>query len=845
MAGQKSFWKKYEFLIIAVLTVLFIYLLIVFNQKINFLLGNELIVYLTPNQKSFSIHYGDIGKFEFDVSVDNPAYCKAACSYSFNDRSRNNLIDKGNFELEKEQHFTKNYELSVKRLGRGQDIYSFDVQCSSIRSLFCITKGTEKARSSLVTVNYDLTEIEKGLKKVLKQNVTKLLELLADVDVMHQQVNQKYFESAHKINLKNLTKEKIEIDDKYDKLRVSVENLRSLWSTENYLELSKLFNESFFENLENTRKSIKNLDEKIDYTVEFHNNLLLKLNFLSDNSKELNIFLNILEDIETLNNFKSSLNKFDYTASSLINNTFESYDKVIEEIDNITKQQQSIIENTKNLSTLLFFNYRYSLNFQNDLLCSLNLSCQKNISVRKVIEDAEKFNKNYPEMTPLRQNCNLLQDLGQKYAEIRNETSAVIANKNISFPADDVFLNLANNFKDNEVRKINNSYYESFEKVKLENKTNSDAIRIAESMLPKNKTAVMTLDYNQSINLSLYLLSKINSSNGVNELLGTCSKLNKKLEEAGNFNFEPVSANITYKIISKINTTLSDNPPICCVFNECKPCCSDESCKNNPKTFPVIFVHGHSVATGNSPEFSLDAFNQLQAKLQNDGYLNAGNLLYSEEGAAEKGEWGLSGKPVTVKVTYYYDIYRKEDRYVIVPTKSESIDTYALRLNDIVNVVKYKTGKPKVNIIAFSMGGLVARKYMQIFGDESVNKFIAIGSPNQGIIGNVAGLCPVFGESKECIDMQQNSLFLNRLNDPARQPSTVKIFNIIGKGCFRDGKDSDGIVLAEQASLNGIANAKEFFVNGTCSKFGYFHTELVDVDKYPQVYQIISEILKE
>ena len=154
--------------------------------------------------------------------------------------------------------------------------------------------------------------------------------------------------------------------------------------------------------------------------------------------------------------------------------------------------------------------------------------------------------------------------------------------------------------------------------------------------------------------------------------------------------------------------------------------------------------------------------------------------------------------------------------------------------------------KPKVNIIAISMGGLVARKYMQIFGDESVYKFIAIGSPHKGIIGNVAGLCPVFGESKECIDMQQNSLFLNRLNDPSRQPSAAKIFNIIGKGCFRDGKDGDGIVLAEQASLKGTTNAKEFFVNGTCSgRFGYFHTDLLDVDKYPEVYRIISEILKE
>ena len=326
MAGQKSFWKKYEFFIIAVLTVLFIYLLVVFNQKINFLLGNELIVYLTPNQKSFSIHYGEAGKIEFDVSVDNPAYCKAACSYSFNDRSRNNLIDKGDFELEKGQLTKKKYELSAKRLGSGQDIYSFDVQCSSIRSLFCITKGAEKARSSLVTVNYDLTEMEKELKKTLKQNVTRLLVLLADVDAVHHQVNQKYFELAHKINLKNLTKKKIEIDDKYDKLRVSIENLRSLWSIENYFELSKFFNESFFETLSDISKSIAYLDEEINNIAELHNGILERLDRLSKNLNELYGFADMLQDNETLNDLNKNAEDFKILAYSVTNNTFEGYD---------------------------------------------------------------------------------------------------------------------------------------------------------------------------------------------------------------------------------------------------------------------------------------------------------------------------------------------------------------------------------------------------------------------------------------------------------------------------------------------------------------------------------------
>ena len=212
MAVEKSFWKKFEVIIIAIITLFVIYCIIFFNQKINFILGNELILYLSPDQKSFNMHYGDVSKAEFDVSMDNSAYCRAACSYSFNDRSRNEIIDTGDFELEKKQHLTKNYDLSVKRLGSGQDIYSFDATCYSIRSFLCLTSSPKKSRSSLAVVNYDLTETEKELKKILKQNVTKLLEVLSDADVSHQHANQKYFELAHNVNLNNLSKEKIEID---------------------------------------------------------------------------------------------------------------------------------------------------------------------------------------------------------------------------------------------------------------------------------------------------------------------------------------------------------------------------------------------------------------------------------------------------------------------------------------------------------------------------------------------------------------------------------------------------------------------------------------------------------
>ncbi len=844
MPEQKSFWKKYEFLIILIATLLFVYLIVFFNQKINFLLGNELILYLTPHQISFDLKYGESKKAEFDVSTDNFAYCKSACTYSFNDVGRKEIIDKGNFEIERSMHFIKGYELGVKRLGSGQDIYSFDISCRSIRSLLCLTKSPEKFRSSFVAVNYDLTETEKELKKKLKQNVTKLLELLNDVDILHQQVNQKYFKLGYDVNLNNLTKDKIEIDDVYDKTRLSIENLRSLWSIEDYAKLNQLFNASFIERLRGIRKSMHKLDNEINDSLELHNSLLSESGSVYTNINELNIIAGILDDSEMLNSLESNKNRFYELAYSITHNRFGDYKSVFEGLENITKQQLSIINESKTSAALLFFNLEYNLEYWNSYLCSLRQDCPGNASIINPIIDTDSFIEAYPNASFFREECSLLADLILGYANSVSAALNEIENRKISFPSGDEFRTLARNFDVNEMRKINNSNLLSFEKLKLENNASHDAISIANSLLPKNLTELQELSYNQTINMSLYLLSKTNISDDLLPLINKCSRL-RSIREIENLSFDMVSADIEYSITSRVETNLSDNPPICCVFNDCKPCCRDDSCNKDPKTFPVILLHGHSFAKGNSPEFSLDSFNKLQAKLQEEGYLNAGIIsLYSRNEPLQAGIWGMSGKPVTVKASYYYDAFKQEDKYIVIPTKSENIDTYAVRLKDLIDIVKGRSNKPKVNIIAHSMGGLVARRYVQIFGDENIDKLILIATPNKGISGSVGDYCGLIGENRECQDMQENSLFINKLNDPSKQPYKVKIYSVVGQGCRMKLGNGDGVVLAEKAMLE---IAKPYFINGTCGGlFGnVLHTEILDIESYPETYRIIKEILNQ
>ena len=293
---------------------------------------------------------------------------------------------------------------------------------------------------------------------------------------------------------------------------------------------------------------------------------------------------------------------------------------------------------------------------------------------------------------------------------------------------------------------------------------------------------------------------------------------------------------------SRISIELTPNYPVCCVFGECKRCCTQEECKSDPSLYPVLILHGHSFNKDNSPEFSLDAFNKIQSKLQQEGYISTGTITpISDYSEIKKGEWGLPSKPIIAKGSYYLVSYYNIGGYSIATQKSESIETYAIRLKEIIDLLKFRTGKDKVNIIAHSMGSLAARSYLQIFGDDSVDKLIIISSPNNGISGKISDYCPILGEKKECNEMSAESIFIKKLNDPLKIPKNVKIYNLIGVGCDMDGSTGDGVVTKQNAELG---YAENFYINGSCSGVELLHTQILDIGKYPEVYEIVKSVLK-
>ena len=87
--------------------------------------------------------------------------------------------------------------------------------------------------------------------------------------------------------------------------------------------------------------------------------------------------------------------------------------------------------------------------------------------------------------------------------------------------------------------------------------------------------------------------------------------------------------------------------------------------------------------------------------------------------------------------------------------------------------------------------------------------------------------------------MDSNSLLISKLDQDILE---IPVYNIIGIGCDMDGQDGDGIVENFTAHLSFANN---YYINGTCpGTIKFLHLDMVYPDKYPEVYEIIKDVLK-
>jgi len=846
---QKSFSQRYKNWLLALFVILMLF--IIFNiflalLKLQFTVGEEITLTINPSSTSIFLNYGETKQIIFNINATNSIFCTASCSSSFDDISLSKELDYGTFPLNGNLALSKSYNLSVPKIGKGQNLYNFKVSCKNKKSFFCKTDELEKSSLALITLNYDLSTAQKELKKRLKSSLSNFILEFNTTDYKLQDVNDKFFTLSAQINVEDLIVIKNSVNEVFNKLRIDLEELKLLWYNQSYLELDLAFDSSYSGKNNEILEQIDFLNHALDARLNGHNNRVEIINSLSNQKfTELAAVNYIVEDNEFFGILSNIRNILSNIGTSILTKTFENYSQ----IDNSLSEAQQVFNNLNQISLRNFNTIdtegKYLLGFQFDLVCSIKGICLQYLIIADLKEDREVNN------TQLVQNCNNINELQDIYSKENNISSNFIKN-NLSL-YDKTELNKTLAYVISHIRvNLTNNHIEQLNILLNSNTTlGSYSITILKTLLSDNTSTEPEI-YNP-LNLSYDKLLAATSLYTPNNLLEYNNRFCNRTLNYMHQNFSIYLPNMSeiskvifqtnFTPLQKINVTLEDHPPICCVFNKCSPCCSDERCANNPELYPIIFLHGHSFNKKNSAEYSLDAFNKIISILEKKGYLNAGVITplssYSE---FLKGEWGLSGKPVIVKGSYYYTSYFNIGQNIIVTQKSENIENYAIRLKELIDLVKYRTGKDKVIIIAHSMGGLVARSYIQIFGDQSVYKLILIATPNYGIDGSINDYCPILGERKECSDMAASSVFIKRLS--ASIPSTAKIYTIIGKGCKMGQDTGDGVVRLSSAQL---PYAKNYGIEGNCTSLFVenLHTDILNIEKYTKTLDHIEIILAE
>jgi len=392
-------------------------------------LGNDIIIKLGVNKDHFELVRGDEGKVEFEAEVVTNPFCKAFCSYSFNDVSSNNTLEHANFTLRPTSPIKREFSLLPPKKGSGLLLYRFDMECYSTKTLLCHTKGEPSTRSILVTVNYDLNEEEKLLKddlikriENLKKGIGRLqgqLNVLREVSIELNKTisSEDIFENwPYPAALYNKLYDLLRIWDSgdYELLRRETANaedyykeaLSSFADRNNSLSLLiSSYNgivEGVFRDKDGLRllqnKTIKNSTYIIDINnlVEEFNMMLGSLQLRDDISKKIGLQRDIGQKVELLKN----------------------------KIDEYTRRES--------IRLLIEVNTNY------DLLCEISNECIDHVSIRElsVISDFE-----------LNKSCSSVEELKGKFREANESMYANFLLQNypqllISFPFGSSFISI-------------------------------------------------------------------------------------------------------------------------------------------------------------------------------------------------------------------------------------------------------------------------------------------------------------------------------------------------------------------------------------------------------------------
>lgn len=803
--GLKEFLKKHQVMVLVIIFFILIGLLL-FGTQIylffNFLLGNDIIVNVQASKESVHLKHGEMEKVFFETGVTTNPFCKASCTSEFKDLSRDEVLEKEQFMItpgkDKQQAFT----IRAKEKKVGYSLYQFLLQCQSVESTFCHTDEQPTSRSILVTVFTNVTEAEKEVQEQILRNVSEIVEKITMAQNQQRMLINvsKMLEKSFMLNETEKSIENTErlLQNEKERLLAVQQSWRAgnIWVTQQ--QVAEITVDDITQEQLKIMSEIEQLmNEYSNVSGQFYQSEQILQNLTTKPIRNATVLL-LMQKAVTLHNLTRNFLLQKNTLDEK-KNIVQEFTKTIEEIQPKVLAEEKVIALDLGLQA----------DIRLDTLCLIGGIC----AVHPTVADRAKGKNN-----SFSESCTELEKVKSGLSPL-NQTFTTAG-----YPTGEEFWQNMSLKVQNKQQELILSYLEQVPEE--ENET----MLLKTLLVPKE---IMPVEGYPDYNLTAALITVLRT-----QPLPSCSGLQNHsltlvMEALPSYVLPQVAGNSTFTF------SLGEQEQECCVLGKCDACCQSGECEQE-ELYPIIFLHGHAFNKDISAEYSLDAFNTLQDKLEQEGYVNGGAISLYTTKNTPMGEWGVFKTPMTLKVSYYYDIFQTPENYVIVQEKSESIDTYAVRFKEILDTVRYKTGRDKVVVVAHSMGGLVARRYVQIFGSDQIAKLVTVGTPHQGITEETFKQCNVIGEERECRDMKEDSVFMSKLKNSGILP--IPVYTIAGSGCEMPGGDGDGVVLLEKAV---VAEGKKYTIEGECDGLDLLHTKLLDIEKYPQVYQIIMKVLED
>lgn len=418
----------------------------------------------------------------------------------------------------------------------------------------------------------------------------------------------------------------------------------------------------------------------------------------------------------------------------------------------------------------------------------------------------------------------------QLQEQLQQERRMICTLKNATCPPQNnhttTFIGAVNTVREacQEIQTLNNSFLEAQQRLEIQLNTSLSEQEAQQVRAGMNQTQIRA-------DARTGVLSTRNSSERLAITLET-SNTTKSLQ-----NEWCTLRNRTVEYAPPITPTLGELPEQNTTLEQAKlpdtQCCNHLTCSSCRQSQTLIlFVHGHSFAQANPVESSLQSFERLAYALQQEANIHYAGRIYPQPTATNL--QGVHGN-ISLLTTYYLNSYAQDAEVELITQKNYNIETYALRLREAIRNAQQATNAQETIIVAHSMGGLVTRSYLDIFGGQDISHVVMIATPNQGTSGQVARLCPLVGGQLACEDMRAGSVFLEKLSDSPPVPTTT----IAGVGCQGS---NDGVVDASSVEL---PEANNILLNGSCESTNPLHNQLLDPQEYPRVLEIISNITRE